>query len=510
MQKLVSNLLLLALLFLFSCSGTQPKADKTEDRLPTIYPDYSSIIIPVNIAPLNFIIQENATDYFLRIKGNKGDELSLKTSNGKVDIPLKKWKALLHDNIGDSIEIQVFARQAKQWIRYKSIRNFVSSDSIDSHIVYREINPALKLWTHMGIIQRSTETFEESIVIQNKNTDNNCMHCHAFQANKPDNMMLHFRTPPGGTLIYSDGKSSWLNTKTPYSLASFAYPAWHPTKNYIAFSTNKINQLMYSSGDRLNYVYDDASDIVVYDIDKNQAFTSDKISGEGLGNLPNWSPKGDYLYYISCPKSRKDKLGLRITYDLMRIAINADTREWGNAELLISADSVGKSISFPEVAPNGKYVIFCMADYGYFTIGNTSSDLYIYDIEGRTFRKLHINSNETESFHSWSHNSRWLVFATKRDDGIVSLPYITHIDEQGNESKPFILPVKDPEAHLTGLFNYNRPVFVNGKIMLSEEAIVEIIKSETRQVGFDTTNITVMPDFDTNTVEDESTSYEKN
>lgn len=246
---------------------------------------------------------------------------------------------------------------------------------------------------------------------------------------------------------------------------------------------------MYGSGDRLNYVYDTKSDVVVYDVTNNLVFTSPKISGNDLENLPNWSPDGSFLYYINCPENRQKTDGIRVKYDLMRIPFNADTHEWGDVDTLLSSNKTGLSITFPEASPDGRFIIFCMADYGYFTIGNSSSDLYILDLRDGKYRKLDINSRQTESFHNWSLNSRWLVFASKREDGITTLPYFTHIDEDGKESKPFVLPSKDPGSLLTRLFNYNRPVLVTGKIDVSQKEMLSDIYGPTKNVVFDSTTI---------------------
>ncbi len=502
----------IVLLIIAGCSEGNRNAVQVEDRMPLIYPDYSSLDIPVNIAPLNFIVREDAKEFRATFSGEGKNVFTVHSKGGKIIIPIRKWKDLLVENKGDSISVEVAVKQNNKWIAFRTIKNFVSPDSLDPYIVFRRINSALILWKDMAIVQRSTETFEESAILENRNTNGNCMHCHTFQNHNPKNMLLHLRTPPGGTFIKSNDSVRWLETKTPHTLASFAYPAWHPTKNYIAFSTNIIHQLMYASGDRLNYVYDDKSDILVYDIDKNLVFTSPKIAGEGLENLPNWSPDGKSLYYINCPSERKKEQGILVMYDLMRISFNPETHEWGQPETLLSAEKTGLSITFPEASPDGRFIIFCMADYGYFTIGNSSSDLYILDLKDNSYRKLDINSNQTESFHNWSLNSRWLVFASKREDGIITLPYFSHIDPDGKESKPFVLPARDPESLVTRFFNYNRPVFVSGRVTITQEEILSTISKPTQKVIFDSTNVEVdsLPGSKLSSDQDESSIYQKN
>jgi len=483
-------LLTLAVLFLVSCNPEWPSNPIKEKHKAVIFPDYTSLIIPVNIAPLNFVIKEEANSYLAKFSNSFGKEILLESGNGKIIIPGKEWRKLIKESINDSIKIEIAIKRNNDWHTFPAVSNYVSPDSIDPYIVFRKINPALILWNDMSINQRSTESFEESAILENRNTGGNCMHCHTYQSHDPENFMLHLRAP-GGTYIKSGEIQRWLDTKTNYTIASFAYPAWHPTKKIIAFSTNRIQQAMYSSGEHLNAVYDDVSDIVLYDIVNNEVFTSPKLASEDLENLPEWSSDGKYLYYINCPIARKQRMGKLVKYDLMRIAYDPELRNWGNPELLISSDSAGFSISFPKVSNDGNHLIFCAADIGYFTITNPTTDLYIMDLRTKSYRELCINSTKTESFHDWSLNSKWIVFASKRGDGIITLPYFSHIDENGKESKPFVMPVEDPESLVTSLFNYNRPVFVNGKTSISESDILEEISKPVTKVIFDSIHVYV-------------------
>jgi hypothetical protein len=488
-RKVISFIIstILSCIFL-SCSKQEFKAD----RLPTLFPDYAGIIIPLNIAPLNFIVKENAVEYCVNFYGDDNGGFKVISRQPKIIIPIQKWKKLLKNNVNRNIYFKVSIKLNNgTWNCFQPVQNRVISDLIDPYIVYRHINAALYFWKDMSIVQRSLESFDESDILSNSNTDYNCMHCHTFNKNDPDEMVLHIREAHGGTFIKTKDKTLWLNTKTPHTLSPFVYPAWHPSGKYIAFSTNRIHQFFFGSGHRLNHVFDIASDIVVYDIQKNMVFTSPKIASRNLENLPNWSPDGKYLYYINCPYGVKSNQDSLMRYDLMRIHFDETTHDWGNPELLISAENSKMSASFPEASPDGRFVLFCMADYGYFTIGNPSSDLYMLDVRTGKYNKLGINSDQTESFHNWSSTGRWIVFASKRNDGIITLPYISYVDTSGIAYKPFVLPAKDPESLESRLFNYNRPVFVKDKVKVSQDEILSKIFEQTGKVYFDTLNVDI-------------------
>jgi hypothetical protein len=77
---------------------------------------------------------------------------------------------------------------------------------------------------------------------------------------------------------------------------------------------------------------------------------------------------------------------------------------------------------------------------------------------------MNINSDETESYHTWSLNGRWLVFSSKRMDGRSARPHFVHIDSDGKHGKEFVLPQKDPTLYSRMLESFNIPEFVNGRI----------------------------------------------
>jgi hypothetical protein len=475
-----------------SCKPDYVKKSTELNKEANIFPDYKNIVIPCNIAPLNFTVNEEGIEFAARFSDENQKGFSIVSKTPKIIIPQKKWGSLLNANIGKKIDIKIYVKDKnKNWSAYNVFSDSVVADKIDPFIVYRRINAALVFWNNMSIVQRNLEGYDETEIVNNKNLKNGCVHCHTFQRNDPKSMLLHFRAGPSGTYIKTENKSMWLNTKTPYTLTGFVYPSWHPKGNLIAFSTNKINQSFYSHGNRTNYVRDIASDIVIFDIAENKVFTSPELATLNCENLPEWAPDGKFLYFIRCPQKSELPSDTLTKYDLMRISFDENTQKFGKAETILSSAKTNNSISFPAVSPDGKFLIFCMADYGYFTINNPTSDLYIMNLETHEYRKLELNSNYTESFHSWSSNSRWLVFASKRIDGVITMPFFSYIDSQGHASKPFVLPTEDPSAIETRLFNYNRPMFVKNRVESDQNELLEKVWSQPSNVWFDTINVNV-------------------
>ena len=478
------------ILCLQNCSISIP-ADYTETgRLPNIDPDYTSIVFPVNIAPLNFKINEEGEDFHVDIytEPKDGNHIKIKARSKIVMIPIKKWKTLLSRNPGKELYLDIYQKDKNNsWNKFRRIENKIAKEKIDSHVAYRLINLGYALWREMGIYQRNLENFDASAIFTNRSTKQNCMNCHSFCNNNPKTMMFHMRGNFAGTMVVKEGKVEKMNTATEYTMSAGIYPAWHPDGNHIAFSVNQTVQSFHAHKDRSIYVWDKVSDLVVYDIQKNTITTSPKVSTKHTENLPNWSPDGKYLYFCSGPK-RESKDGYNVSkYDLMRISYDVEANSWGNVEPILSSRETGKSISFPKISPDGKNLLFCMSDFGYFSIHLSSSDLYMLDIPTKKYRKLNINSEHSESYHSWSSNSRWFVFASKRKEGLCSRLYFSYVDTLGNAYKPFLMPQKVPTFYDTYIMNYNVPELIDGPVSICHWNLMRAAYEEPVQVKFDST-----------------------
>ncbi|MGD0591170.1 MAG: hypothetical protein ABSA44_10290 [Bacteroidota bacterium] len=480
----------IGILFLcIGCSTTpEGRADiQSVNRLATIEPDYSGIAIPPNIAPLNFSIKESGQEYFVKIRGGKGDPIRIQNSTGNIQIPMDSWKHLLRENIRQRLNTEIFVRnQDGSWVRYDSIVNQVSPDSIDSYLVYRMFGPIYNLFKKMGIFQRNLENFSEKPVLLNKLTQDNCMNCHNFWKNGTERWLLHMRGGPGTSmLLIKDGKAQKIDLRTKFN-GPAAYPAWHPSGDLIAFSVSKLRLFFHETGECRD-VLDRASDIILYDIPTNTVTTTPEISSPDRMEIwPAWSPDGKFLYFCSAPKietfentDKSSELAYdKIKYDLMRIGYDPINHSWGKLETVISTAECGFSITEPRVSPDGHFLLFTGAAYSQFPIYLQSADVYILDLRSRQWKKLEVNSDRADSFHSWSSNGRWIVFSSKRQDKIFTKPYFSHIDSMGCATKPFVLPQEDPLFYESFLKVYNVPEFTKEPIHISPQDLAKAAFSE--------------------------------
>lgn len=477
------------ILFASSCNSNKIKDFKPVDQLPDIFPDYINVVIPPNIAPLNFHINIKADAYQAEITGTQKGEIIIKSNNGDICIPHEDWKSLLNENKGSKIEYNLFYKLKNDWYKYKSFTDSIASETIDSYLAYRLINTGYVYWRTLGIYQRNLENFDQFAIFENNSADQACSNCHSFCMNNPEKMSLHIRKEHPGTIIIDGANRKKLNTKSNKSYSPAGYPGWHPNGKLIAYSNNKINQHFTSQVTKPIFVSDLYSDIVVYNLETNSIITSPKLSTKNRENLPCWAPDGKWLYYISAPEAKDVKTRLFSKYSLCRIAFNPDSLTWGNVDTVIKASETGLSITFPRVSPDGKYVMFCMSDYGYFTVYDLKSDLYLLDIASGKYHKLEINTNSMESFHSWSNNSRWFVFSSKRIDNVYSRPYFAYIDTAGKVYKPFVMPQKDPLFYTTFLRNYNVPELIKSKVNIDPKEMRDLVLQEPENVSFDSLHV---------------------
>ncbi|MFQ6098320.1 MAG: hypothetical protein ACE5O2_11405, partial [Armatimonadota bacterium] len=457
---------------------------RQQGRLPRIRPDYTGTVIPPNIAPLNFVVQEPGTHYHVEISGLDGATIRISSRSPSIVIPIREWRELLRANRGQQISCNVYVRSADgSWTGFDSITNTVAEEDIDGHLVYRLIRPLYNFWRDVGVYQRNLSNFDESVVVHGRAISNACVNCHTFCDGRTDKMTLGVRSAVhgGSAVIAYDGRATALDTK-------FGYTSWHPNGRLVAYSLNKVRQFFHAGGVEVRDVVDLDSDLVYYEIGSRKVKTTPGISNpDRLETYPSWSPDGRYLYFCSAPILWSERNRVppenydQVRYDLMRIPYDPDSDTWGEPETLLSAEEVGKSILLPRVSPDGRFVLLCMCDYGCFPIYQPSSDLYLMNVETGEYWRLGINSDErSESWHSWSSNGRWFVFSSKRRDGLFTRSYIAYFDETGRAHKPFILPQEDPTFYDSFLKTYTVPELVTEPVRVSAKALAEAACSEAK------------------------------
>lgn len=185
-------------------------------------------------------------------------------------------------------------------------------------------------------------------------------------------------------------------------------PDWSPDESHIVFARAKTK----------NQVHDDIMDV------------SPKFKDEGIHSLNK---------------------RYNIQFDLYRIPFNHG--KGGKAIPLKGANSNSMSNYFPRHSPDGKWIVYTQSKTGIML--QPDSQLFILPSSGGEPRKMRCNRELFNSWHSWSPNSRWLLFSSKVNTPFTEI-FLTYIDENGMDYPPVLLSrFSDPE------FAANVPEFVN-------------------------------------------------
>jgi hypothetical protein len=461
------------------------------DRLPAIKPDYAGITVPPNIAPLNFVLLDSCDACVAEIASVNGLPIVAWGRKGAVRIDAAPWKRLLAENAGKPLRVTLYARGRRgAWRRYTDIEDTIAAEPIDRYCTYRLLGFLYNYSSDLRECQRDLSSFEEKTLVEARNYAWGCVNCHMPMNNDPHRFVLQSRsTAYGNETLIADGDSvTTLSSR-------LGYTAWHPGGKYIAFSVYKVQQYFHAVGRQFIDVCDNNSHIVIYNVEKRAVEPAPLLNQpEVLETWPAWSPDGRYLYYCSAPV-RPDYFTTeppvnfeKLRYSLVRIEFDADRYIWGAADTVLSPRQTGLSIAQPKLSPDNRFCLFCMQNSGAYPHTQVTSDLYLMDMATRQYRRLSINSGYNEAWHSWSKNSRWILFSSKRGGGIFTRIYFSHIDSAGNPHKAFLLPQRSPEFYDSFIKCYNVPEFAVAPVRFSERQLLKAIR--TRQ----TVSVPIPPD----------------
>jgi len=166
---------------------------------------------------------------------------------------------------------------------------------------------------------------------------------------------------------------------------------------------------------------------------------------------PSWSPDGQTLIFAKSEVGELADVGEKVLlsqedcreylsgekefkFDLCRIPFRGG--RGGVAQPIEGASDNGKSNYFAKYSPDGRWIVFCQANS--YMLLQPDSRLFIMPAAGGAPREMTCNTDSMNSWHSWSPNSRWMVFSSKAFSPYTQL-FITHIDENGMDSPPVLL-----------------------------------------------------------------------
>lgn len=493
MKRTLYTLLLIAATMLGapSCSPSLPDSPAISKKLPQIYPDYKGVTIPCNIAPLTFEIKENeATSFLTRFTVGKKELL---LAGRKVTPSLDEWRELLASfTAAGKIKVDTYYEKEGKWYMNQPFFVNVSPDSIDRYLSYRLIPPSYVAYEKLDIMQRDLTSYDEEVIYCNMllatEQKGQCINCHHYKNYKTDNMQFHARQYLGGTLFVHNGKLSKLDLKTDSTISAGVYPSFNPVYDVVAYSVNSTGQVFHTVNHNKIEVQDAASDLILYN-PVNNTVSHISNSPTDLEVFPCWSADGRTLYYCSAHFEVKDTANTvtkeeilryeEVKYDILARRWNPETYEFSEPDTLYAASRMGKSATLPRVSPDGRYMLFALGEYGCFHVWHKDADIYMLDLATGEARPLSdSNSDDSESYPTWSSNGKWVMFSSRRDDGNYTRVYIAHVGANGGVSKAFLLPQSSPDFYTLFEKSYNRPEFMIEPVQFTPAQAAEVLAGE--------------------------------
>lgn len=253
--------------------------DKVEDAIETgqavpMYPDYTDVTIPKNIAPLNFLLRGDYEEVSVEADGE-----TLKTQDGnKMQFDLDDWHDYLQRHAGKTVEVRVYGKKDGRWQVFKPFTWTIARDTIDPVLTYRLIEPDYEVWNHLQIQQRDLTGFDTKQLGDWRVQENRCMNCHAFANRDPQLSMEYVRGKGGGAILNDHGVLRKLNIKaknaTDSMVSSSVYYGFSPSGRYVTFSTNVIIPAFHARPSERLEVYDTKSDVYVADLKTHKIFSA--------------------------------------------------------------------------------------------------------------------------------------------------------------------------------------------------------------------------------------------
>ena len=448
--------------------------DASDTGVRITYPAEGTLFPPEIVAP-TFLWSdetEGVDHWALAVYDHNGGELlkaSVKEPRWRPSE--ESWEQIKRQSTGRDVEVTVTGvgtTKSAGALSSAGVHIRTSKDPVGDSLFYREVPlPFLEAVQDPSRIRWRYGTIDSPagppIVLQNLPV---CGNCHSFADNGSVlGLDVDYGNDKGAYAIMSVSRQMVMNDEKIITWADYKRADGEitfgllsrvsPTGRYVV-STVKDRSVFVAIPDLMisQLFFPIKGILVVYDREtKTYAALPGADDPQYVQSNAVWSPDGKELLFARAKAYDAGRLQQRnnalldekdvpeftvdkkpFLYDIYRIPFNDG--KGGTPEPLQGASGNGMSNFFPKYSPDGKWIVFCKAKS--YMLLQPDAELYIVPAEGGVARRLRYNTPRMNSWHSWSSNSRWLVFSSKVNGPYTQL-FLTHIDEDGNDTPPVLL-----------------------------------------------------------------------
>lgn len=456
---------------------------KSYPELTFQYPNDGSVFPPESIAP-SFAWSATATakaqatnsapkanTWLVHVTFDAGNPIDSIVASTEWTPDQPTWAAIKSRSVNHPARVTVLgvtARAPGTILAEKTITLTTSSDPVAAPLFYREVplpfidavkDPSKIRWRFGAIDSYAMPP----VVLENLPV---CGNCHSFSSNGGVlGMDVDYANDKGSYAIMDTAPTMTMTKDKVITWSNFRKQDKQPTFGLLSQVSPNGRYVASTVKDRSVFVprpdlgfsqlfFPLKGILAIYDREKRSFKALPGADDPAyVHSNPAWSPDGQTIvfarakaYDLKYTKNTTTALlraedceeflnGSRtFQFDLYRMPFNGG--KGGTAVPLLGAAANGKSNFFAKYSPDGKWIVYCRANS--FMLLQPDSELYIVPAEGGESRRLECNTNRMNSWHSWSPNSRWLVFASKANRPYTQL-FLTHIDDQGRSSPPLVL-----------------------------------------------------------------------
>jgi len=447
-------------------------------RVSTITYPYDNGVFPPEIAAPAFKWIENKDDisnWLVMVNFENGHK-PLYVVCGKPNwAPDRKvWELIKQNSVQDPARITILgvnSHPLSEVVSKSIVSISTSRDKVDAPIMFRRVPPsfanAAKNPETMEWCLADISSYDEPPVIMSKQPV--CGSCHTFSKDgRSIGMDMDYKKDKGAYFFTSVREHITLNDEDFISWNDFPraeidglqssglFSRISPDGEYIASTVNEIFFLIMLDDPYVSQLFFPLQGRLAYYSKRDKEIRS--LSGADLPDViqtdPCWSPDGKDILFSRATMERDlfaelggktifsvkdgdiDQLNKQypVQFNIYRVSFN--NGKGGQAEPLPGASHNGKSNYFPRYSPDGKWIVFTQSTTGIAL--QPDSKLYIMPVIGGKPRLMKCNFSKMNSWHTWSPNGKWLAFVSKENSAFTEL-FLTHIDENGNDSPPVLL-----------------------------------------------------------------------